>query len=66
MNDKEIVKKSKQKSDISFSKENLNIVTVGRLTEQKGYDIAIGAAKILQKENIPFTSFGSSICFPLA
>lgn len=54
VNDKEIVKKSKQKSDISFSKENLNIVTVGRLTEQKGYDIAIGAAKILQKENIPF------------
>lgn len=37
-----------------FDSNYLNIVTVGRLTEQKGIDIAIKAANILNKRNLKF------------
>ena len=37
----DIVKKSKEKPDIVFSKENFNIVTCGRLAHQKAIDWAI-------------------------
>lgn len=50
----EITTASKQESNILFSKGILNIVTVGRLTEQKGYDVAIDTAKILKEKDIPF------------
>lgn len=46
-------RKSEQDEIIPF-KESFNIVTVGRLTEQKGYDIAIKAASILKKRKINF------------
>ena len=49
----EIKRKSEQDEIIPF-KESFNIVTVGRLTEQKGYDIAIKAASILKKEENQF------------
>lgn len=47
---------------IELSKKNVpelstktNLLTVGRLSKQKGYDIAIEAAKILKQEEVPFT-----------
>ena len=49
----EIKRKSEQDEIIPF-KESFNIETVGRLTEQKGYDIAIKAASILKKRKINF------------
>ena len=49
----EIKRKSEQDEVIPF-KDSFNIVTVGRLTEQKGYDIAIKAASILKKRKINF------------
>jgi glycosyltransferase involved in cell wall biosynthesis len=49
----EIKRKSEQDEIIPF-KESFSIVTVGRLTEQKGYDIAIKAASILKKRKINF------------
>ena len=47
----EIKRKSEQDKVVPF-KDGFNIVTVGRLTEQKGYDIAIKAASILKKEKL--------------
>lgn len=44
-------------ADESFpfqNKHRWNIVTVGRLVEQKGYDIAIDAAKILKARGVDF------------
>lgn len=49
----EIKRKSEQDERIPF-KDIFNIVTVGRLTEQKGYDIAIKAANILKQKKIDF------------
>lgn len=49
----EIKRKAEQDAVIPF-KDGFNIVTVGRLTEQKGYDIAINAASILKKKKIDF------------
>lgn len=48
-----------QKSDLFYPKEFKNnasfkITTVGRLTEQKGYDIAIKTAKILKNRGLDF------------
>lgn len=36
-----------------FSKDDFNIVSVGRLTEAKGFDMAIDALKILKECNVP-------------
>ena len=52
-----IKEKSLKPLDVCFNKKEINIVTVGRLTEQKGIDVAIKAAKILSKKNIPFKWF---------
>lgn len=49
----EIKRKSEQDEMIPF-KNVFNIVTVGRLTEQKGYDIAIKTASILKVKKINF------------
>lgn len=51
---REIIRKSKEFLPQEFSNEVFKIVTVGRLTEQKGYDIAIDAANELKKKKIPF------------
>lgn len=49
-----IIQKSNKFYPKEFKNEKLNIVTVGRLTEQKGYDISILAAAYLKKDKIPF------------
>ena len=49
-----IIQKSKLKSEISFNKDTVNIITVGRLEWQKGYDIAIDIASELKQKNFPF------------
>lgn len=40
-----------------FNKKNFNIISVGRLTEQKGFDIALKAAYILKKKKFDFRWF---------
>jgi glycosyltransferase involved in cell wall biosynthesis len=40
--------------DISTNKEKINIVSVGRLNYQKGFDIAIEACKQLKKDGYDF------------
>jgi len=44
---KKIINKSKEKSDVVLSSNDLNYVSVGRLHEQKGYDNLITAINIL-------------------
>lgn len=39
--------------DEVFSKDDFNIVSVGRLTEAKGFDMAIDALKILKDHKVP-------------
>lgn len=51
----DIRKKADENEQIPFGRDTFNILTVGRLTEQKGYDIAIGAAAILAERDINFT-----------
>ena len=51
---REIIKKANQEYDIELERGILNILTVGRLTEQKGYDVAIQAAKYLMEKKINF------------
>ena len=47
-------KKATMKSDIKLSPDKLNIVSVGRLEWQKGYDVAIDVAAELKKQNLSF------------
>ena len=54
----EIVKKSKEFNPEELDSKNFNIVTVGRLTEQKGYDISIKAASLLKRDGISFKWYG--------
>lgn len=54
---KSILKKSTAFYPSEFNNDKFNIVTVGRLTEQKGYDISITAAKILKEQGIDFKWF---------
>lgn len=49
-----IIKKAAEFTPREYNKNKFNILTVGRLTEQKGHDISIKAAKILKDCNIPF------------
>ena len=56
----EIRRKAEQDEVIPF-KDSFNIVTVGRLTEQKGYDIAIKSASILKKRKINLYFLGVRI-----
>ena len=51
---KNIRKKANEKNNLIFSNEKLNIVTIGRLEWQKGYDIAIQIANLLNKKNVNF------------
>lgn len=48
----DIHRKSELHEDIPYDKNVFNILTVGRLTEQKGIDIAIEAASLLKREHI--------------
>lgn len=50
-----IVLSNTAKADIDevFSKDDFNIVSVGRLTEAKGFDMAIDALKILKDHKVP-------------
>lgn len=50
----QIIEKSQKFIPKEFDRTDFNIVTVGRLTEQKGYDISIKAANILKKEGFNF------------
>ena len=43
------------KNDIPRLSERTNLLTVGRLSKQKGYDIAIEAAKLMKRKNVSFT-----------
>lgn len=48
-----ISKMSKEPLD-TFYKEDLILVTVGRLVSPKGYDLAVGAAKLLKEKQINY------------
>lgn len=50
-----VLKKSREKLSTEFPSEGLKILSVGRLHEQKGFDMAIEAAALLKNANIPFT-----------
>lgn len=52
-----IISSSKQNVKLPYKQDKINLLTVGRLTEQKGIDIAIRAAKILKEKGIPFEWF---------
>lgn len=54
---KNILKKSTEFYPKEFTRNVFNIVTVGRLTEQKGYDVSIKAARILKDKGIQFKWF---------
>ncbi|EEJ71584.1 glycosyltransferase [Lactobacillus ultunensis] len=54
---KNILKKSIEFYPKEFKNNIFNIVTVGRLTEQKGYDLSVKAAKRLKDEGIHFKWF---------
>ena len=45
-----IIRKSTEFVPHNFKKNKFNIVSVGRLTEQKGFDIALESAKILKNQ----------------
>lgn len=51
---KDIRKKANEKNNLIFSNDRLNIVTIGRLEWQKGYDIAIDIAKKLKERNFKY------------
>lgn len=52
----EILKKALEKKNI-YSNEKINIITVGRLTLQKGYDILLKAHKELLKEGLDYNLY---------
>ncbi len=53
----EIIKKAEEHFENCFSKENINIVTVGRLAKGKGYELAIQITAELVKEHYPIKWF---------
>lgn len=57
VNVKNIKKKANEFYPVDFKNNIFNIVTVGRLTEQKGYDLAIRVAKSLNNEGFKFKWF---------
>lgn len=60
--DKErIIQQSNTGYPEEFKKDTFNILTVGRLTEQKGYDVALKAAKILKEKGINFKWYALGI-----
>lgn len=46
-----IIRQSKENIDIKFQTENFNIISIGRLTWQKGFDNLINAIESIIKEN---------------
>lgn len=57
LNSLEFIKKlSKEiiKDDIFFNETGMKILSIGRITEQKAYHLAVEAAEILKKKNIRF------------
>ena len=55
--DKDIIYKKSKLEPVKFEneKKNIKIVTVGRLSWEKGQDIAIESARIMKEKNIEFT-----------
>ena len=51
---KNILKKASDKIEFSFDKNKINIITIGRLTYQKGYDILLQAHNELIKEGLDY------------
>lgn len=49
-----ILKKSKEKSNINFDKNKINIIIIGRLTKVKGYDILLQSHNKLIKEGLKY------------
>lgn len=54
INQKEIIEKSLENIDVSMTHESINLLTIGRLEYQKGYDLLINISKELRKEEICF------------
>lgn len=52
-----IIKKSNEKCEYKLSKDKLNIVTIGRLVKQKGYDLLLDIATNLKNKDIPYEWF---------
>ena len=52
----EIQRLSFEKNDIEFlqSKSQIKLLSIGRLSSQKGFDIAVESAKILKEKNLDF------------
>lgn len=60
INDYDLIYKLSKVGDNPFKddkKKMIKLLTVGRLTNQKGYDIALEACKILKKRNVNFKWF---------
>lgn len=59
-----IFKMSLAENPFEYETVPLKIVTVGRMTEQKGYDLAVGAAKLLKDRGIQFKWYfvGDGVC----
>lgn len=57
IDDQKIIYNSTKQIKLPFKKNKISLLTVGRLTEQKGIDIAIKAASQLKKHKIPFEWF---------
>lgn len=51
--DKEVKQNAQQRISERFDSEKINIVSVGRLVEAKGFDLAIEVCQILKNKNIP-------------
>lgn len=55
--DKDTIYKKSELEPVKFrdGEKNIKIVTVGRLSREKGQDIAIGSARIMKEKDIKFT-----------
>ncbi len=52
-----VQKQSEQFYPDEYSRDDINLVSVGRLAKQKGFDMAIEAVKILKDRNVKFKWF---------
>lgn len=57
INNQKIIDAAERETNLPYNMQKINILTVGRLTEQKGIDIAVRAAHLLKKQNISFKWF---------
>lgn len=51
---KYLVERAKQNFDIEFRPQTFKVLSIGRLTEQKGFDMAIEAASILKEKHVDY------------